>query len=413
MTSYFEFETIPWSGELTAQEVQFGAGETEWESEYSSRGRPPMRQPSRPSRPSRPARPSQPQRPASTQRRWAVRRRIRTGFPIIPWSGWAPNDAPPEGPTAEPAICAHCSGHGQQAFDDAPDAMEPAGSDELFEFEAESPLGEFESGGGAGRIVYAQPSRGKRLIRGPATPRRGLESEIGFDSPTRAPRPVRASFVSCHPPGAAIAAITGPDPVGVIRRANARAIELLDNAINQLQTARNSIRGGAAPAAPVVSNAVRQAFQRRFGMNTGDRNIWTQSSARTVLTVIRRLRGARQSLADGWMKYTCLGPAAPATVTLNGAGGRTCTVEGCAGEVAFTCGGISRIVLCRPFWRDDANSVQSLDFQASTLLHETVHIYFAFISDTGNFVNAHCYEQFVLDLNGLAVPADFVGSCPP
>ncbi|MDT5096259.1 MAG: Lysine-specific metallo-endopeptidase [Mycobacterium sp.] len=396
MTSYFEFETIPWSGDLAAQETKFGAGETEWESEYSPRRPPPMGQPSRPARLPR---------PASTQPRWKIRRRIRTAFPVIRWSGWAPN----EEPAAEPALCAHCSGQGQQAFDDAPDAMEPAGSDELFEFEAES-QGDFGSGDGAGRTVYTQSPRGKRLIRGPVALRRELDSEIGFDSPSRAPRPVRASFVSCDPPGAAVLAVTGPDPVGRITRANARAIEMLDSAINQLQTARSSIRGGAAPAAPVVSDAVRQALQRRFRLNSGDRNIWTQSGSRTVLTLIRRLRGARQILADGWMKYTCLGPA---TVTLKSADGRTCTGPGCVDRVvACSCGGFSRIILCKPFWRDDDNNVQGLDFQASTLLHEAVHIYFEFIHDTGNAANAHCYEQFVLDLNGLAVPANFARSCP-
>jgi hypothetical protein len=222
---------------------------------------------------------------------------------------------------------------------------------------------------------------------------------------------VRASFVSCQSPGAAIAAITGPDPVGVITRANTRAIEMLDNAINQLQVARNSIRGGAAPAAPVVSDAVRQALQGRFRLNTGDRNIWTQSGSRTVLTLIRRLRGARQILADGWMKYTCLGPA---TVTLNSPDGRTCTGPCCVNRVvACSCGGFSRIILCKPFWRDGHNNVQSLDFQGSTLLHEAVHIYFEFIHDAGNVANAHCYEQFVLDLNGLPVPEDFTHSCTP
>ena len=264
---------------------------------------------------------------------------------------------------------------------------------------------------------FLRPSRGKRVIRGPGGRQGeimgeiGTESEVGFDSPTRAPRPVRASFVNCNTASPAVTAVTGADPVGTITRANARAIQLLDSAINQLQTARARVRGGAAPTPPAVSAVIRQSLQRRFGMNAGDRALWTSTVARSALTVIRRLRGARQILADGWMKYTCLGPSAPATVTL-GTGSNTCTVVGCEGEVAFTCGGISRIVLCGPFWRDASNNPQSLDFQATTLLHECVHIYFGFIADSGNFANAHCYEQLVMDLNGLAVPANFQASCP-
>ena len=264
---------------------------------------------------------------------------------------------------------------------------------------------------------FLRPSRGKRVIRGPGARQGeimgeiGMESEVGFDSPTRAPRPVRASFVNCNTASPAVTAVTGADPVGAITRANTRAIQLLDSAINQLQTSRARVRGGAAPTPPAVSAVIRQSLQRRFGMNAGDRALWTSTAARSALTVIRRLRGARQILADGWMKYTCLGPSAPATVTL-GSGSNTCTVVGCEGEVAFTCGGISRIVLCGPFWRDASNNPQSLDFQATTLLHECVHIYFGFIADSGNFANAHCYEQLVMDLNGLAVPANFQASCP-
>ena len=86
---------------------------------------------------------------------------------------------------------------------------------------------------------------------------------------------MRSNFVSCNPPNAAIAAITGPDPVGVITRANVRSIEMLDNAINQLQTARNSVRRGATPTAPTVSDVIRQALNNNFGMNAGDRNLWT------------------------------------------------------------------------------------------------------------------------------------------
>jgi hypothetical protein len=65
-------------------------------------------------------------------------------------------------------------------------------------------------------------------------------------------------------------------------------------------------------------------------------------------------------------------------------------------------------MLCRPFWDFDPI------FQAATLLHEALHIYFGFLGDEeqGNFTNAHCYEQFVLDLNWIDVQAGFVGSCP-
>ena len=53
MTSHFEFETIPWTGELTDLESSFGAGEAEWESEYGRRKRPPTRMMRRPAGPAK------------------------------------------------------------------------------------------------------------------------------------------------------------------------------------------------------------------------------------------------------------------------------------------------------------------------------------------------------------------------
>lgn len=246
------------------------------------------------------------------------------------------------------------------------------------------------------------------------TPRRAFEADSNFGSPATGPRPVRASFVSCQPPSAAIAAITGPDPVSSIQAANTRAIELLDYVIRDLEGKRDEIRAGRPTADVVEDLPTRDALQRRFRMNADDRSIWTSSGARSIRSLIRRLRGARQILADGWMRYVCVGlPTIDFTL-----GGRRCRSDpndGCVGDtVAAACPGVSQIVLCRPFWRDADNNVRSLDFRASTLLHEALHIYFGFIADqgTGNFANAHCYEQFVLDMNWVDVPGEFVGSCP-
>lgn len=231
--------------------------------------------------------------------------------------------------------------------------------------------------------------------------RRAFEADPDFGSPDTARRPVRASFVSCHPPSAAIAAITGPDPVGTIQAANTRAIALLDYVIRDLEGKRSSIRAGATTADAVEDIPVRESLRTRFRMNADDRSIWTGTAARSVLTLIRRFRGARQILADGWMKYTCIGGA---NFPLGNCGRLSCR----PGDQAWTCPGHSRIVLCVPWWSDGG------DGQAGTLLHEALHIYFGHLGDQeqGNFTNVHCYEHFVFDLNWLDVPAIFATSCP-
>ncbi len=219
----------------------------------------------------------------------------------------------------------------------------------------------------------------------------------------RLQRLVNPNFVSCNPPSAAIAAITGNDPVGTITTANARAIELLSNAIDELQFTRNNIIAGAEATFPTISDGVAQALQDRFHMDASDRGIWTGRGEGSVQVLIRRFQGARQILADGAMRYQCLGGAA-VNFTF---GGINCAGAGCTGATrAVSCEGVSRLVLCAPFWSDSA------DDQASTLMHECFHVYFGIIGDTGNLTNAHCYEQFVSDFNGVAIPAIFVGSCP-
>jgi hypothetical protein len=214
-----------------------------------------------------------------------------------------------------------------------------------------------------------------------------MEDKLDFGSPRQPPRRVRAKFVSCNRPSAAIEVITRPDPVGTIQAANTCAIKLLDYVINELQATRKKIVAGAAPAS-TVADEVNVALDERFHMDANDRNIWTGRGRRSVYVLIRRLRGARQILADGWMKYTCVGgPDFPL-----GNCRASCTPPKGLIRHAVTCPGHSRIVLCAPWWSDHP------DGQAGTLLHEALHIYFGSIGDTGIFANAHIYEQFVRDL---------------
>jgi hypothetical protein len=118
MTSYFEFETIPETGELRVQEAEFGPAEMEWESEHAGRRWGPARMPPRPVRQPRMIRKARPPQRPILARRWLVDPRLAPIFPVIPWRGWAPTDAPPEAPQDEPP--ADPTNDRQQA-DDGPD----------------------------------------------------------------------------------------------------------------------------------------------------------------------------------------------------------------------------------------------------------------------------------------------------
>jgi hypothetical protein len=218
-------------------------------------------------------------------------------------------------------------------------------------------------------------------------------------------RRVNPRFVSCNPPTAAIEATTGADPAGTIAAANARAIEMLTNVIDELQFTRNNILAGAEASSPTVSDGLAQIITNRFHLDPSDRNIWTRRGEGTVDVLIRRFKGARQILDDGAMRYECLG-GANVDFTF---GGVRCAGPGCGGETrAVSCAGASRLVLCEPWWTD------SLDEQATTLLHECFHMYFGHIRDQGspNLANAHCYDHFVTDFNGIPVQAGFEDACP-
>jgi hypothetical protein len=251
---------------------------------------------------------------------------------------------------------------------------------------------------GQGRYA-PETSSGRRLIAHELS--HVLQQRNGGHPPLRLQRLVRERFVSCRNPTPAIAAITGNNPVRTISDAAEDAIDLLDSVIEDLDGTREDILDGEPAALPTISHTTATSLRNRFGVNPFNRRFWTRRGAESAFVLIRRLRASRRLLNDGWLRFTCLGPA-----RLNL---RTCEGECCTGDTrAATCEGITRIWLCRPFWDDTGED------NALTLLHEGFHIYYGFIGDEErrNFGNAHCYEQFVRDAHSVPV-GRYAGMCRP
>ena len=199
-------------------------------------------------------------------------------------------------------------------------------------------------------------------------------------------RMVRPGYVSCrnYPPSHPVMqAIGTTDPVKEIEVADARAIQLLDNVIDELEGTRSSILKGAVIGWPTISDATALALRNRFQIDPDSRRVWTATGAGTVDVLIKRFRAVRKILNGGWIRYTCLGD-----------------LTDCCDPGTWACAseGEYRIELCRPWWDSS-----SLDEQAGTLLHEGLHIYFGFIEDVGHLGNANCYEQFAYDINNVRI----------
>ena len=82
-----------------------------------------------------------------------------------------------------------------------------------------------------------------------------------LDRRSRTARKVNPKFVKLAiRPSAAIEAIAGPDPAGVIQAANTRAIALLDYVIRDLQDKRDRVRSGATTTDVVEDLPTRESL---------------------------------------------------------------------------------------------------------------------------------------------------------
>jgi Domain of unknown function (DUF4157) len=195
-------------------------------------------------------------------------------------------------------------------------------------------------------------------------------------------RLVRTSLVTCG---------AGQNPFGADRRASA----ILANAVTAIDAAVAA--RPATPAAAAVT-LVGDAMWRAFRLNAANDANWNDPAPRFGLPLIRRRVAAIQNYIDSVVfTYNCQPLATPFTIA-------GCAPTSCgANDNAWSChANATEIDLCPAFWTLDA------DQRAKTILHETFHIVYTMINDWGgaDSVNAHCYSQFIMLLNGLNVPVD-------
>jgi hypothetical protein len=208
-------------------------------------------------------------------------------------------------------------------------------------------------------------------------------------------------------------------PFDVISNAVARAIEMLDNTISELVTAREAVCAGATPAWPLLGDITLEWLRDRLGVCIDDIRVWTAGTFvnRSVAEVIRRLVRVRNLIASNRVRYVCGGRCNPAD-----------PASGCvAGDWAFVClpdpcpqGAVPAIVhLCRNFWvpavRGDGTRVDPAthaEFQAQTIIHEASHLYHCTSDRPGSTIGvAECLAQFVAATNDSPLDPGFQTRC--
>jgi|GEM_PF-1967283 len=215
------------------------------------------------------------------------------------------------------------------------------------------------------------------------------------------------------------------DPFGVVSRAVKRALEMLDNTINELVNARKAVCGGATPAWPLLSEITLCLLKNGLSVNTDDIRVWTADTSenRSVAEVIRRLIRVRNQIAENDNRYVCGGrcdPKNPASGCVPGDWAFVCMPDPCPKGAER----VNRIIhLCKNFWIpairvDPRTGLKSKvhpevhsEFQAQTIIHETSHLYHC-TRERGHTIGiAECLSQFVAATNGSPIDLLFSKFC--
>ncbi len=186
-------------------------------------------------------------------------------------------------------------------------------------------------------------------------------------------------------------------PQGALKEAVAAAAA---EAIAWIQKA-----SGALQVSP-RSDRTSRLFREAFGTTPGFVPTWRARSAKWIDRgdlVAMRLNAVAKLLAGGWIRYFCWGDPAHCP---------ECTQKP---PTYFACSSWGkRYVICLgpAFWRAwrDRDSAT----MASTLIHESLHIYFGKLiahGEKGRYGSADCYERFVVKLNGQFLHPATAGAC--
>jgi hypothetical protein len=229
-----------------------------------------------------------------------------------------------------------------------------------------------------------EAEQAEQAIAQPDTP---IQSgKVSVAAPSLLQRQVRPENVSCRANGLTNPNLTGDEVVTALQEADADAINLAQQAEDQLTAELASARAGDP-----VDAAFDTILQEELGLT-----LTNPAHFRLIQQQINRFQRVRGTLESGYLRYMCRGN----TVNLVG-----CSPAGtCGDNFALSCPGNRLVVLCQSFWNDPAQ-------RAATILHEPFHIWFSMLRHTPNALrraDASCFESFALRAAGQAAFASCV-----
>jgi hypothetical protein len=220
------------------------------------------------------------------------------------------------------------------------------------------------------------------------------------------------------------------DPEAVIRNAAARAVEMLNNTIQELVKARSAVCAGSPPAWPTLSDIAGRWLKFCLSVPIDNIGAWTAGtfSNGSVAEVVRRLIRVRNLIASNEIRYVC--GDAPCCRNHQGQCAADChraTVwawvcipDNCASQTPRAI-----IHLCKCFWLpgdkygghqgEKYDAATHAEFQAQAIIHETSHLTHCtrdFPPPLRTIGGAQCLALFVAATNNSPIHPCYLKHCP-